>query len=253
MGHWFQCYAFDVIGLITYSKRLGFLDRGEDVAGVIGALESHLKYATLVGFVPWLHPYLFRLRNWVAARKGQGAAGVAYVRQFTMETMAEHESNSKVVSKEAAENDPEKAVVAQDFLTKWIAKHTANPDAMTKYMVLAGCQSNMVAGSDTTAIGLSSMLYYMLKYPRVFDKLRAEVDAVEETRAVPSQYITFDESQNMPYLQAVMKEALRIFSATGLPMERVVPEGPGLDICGYHFPPKVRHVHLFSMISAGSV
>ncbi|EWG35785.1 cytochrome P450 oxidoreductase [Fusarium verticillioides 7600] len=32
MHHWFQCYAFDVIGMITYGKRLGFLDKGEDVA-----------------------------------------------------------------------------------------------------------------------------------------------------------------------------------------------------------------------------
>ncbi|KAK8137784.1 hypothetical protein PG984_001164 [Apiospora sp. TS-2023a] len=40
MGHWLQCYAFDVIGLITFSKRFGFLDRGEDVGGVMKAIKS---------------------------------------------------------------------------------------------------------------------------------------------------------------------------------------------------------------------
>ncbi|KAK5264669.1 hypothetical protein LTR40_014547, partial [Exophiala xenobiotica] len=39
----------------------------------------------------------------------------------------------------------------------------------------------------------------------------------------------------MPYLQAVMKESLRIHAATGLPLWRVVPEG-GVEICGYFFP-----------------
>jgi cytochrome P450 len=34
----------------------------------------------------------------------------------------------------------------------------------------------------------------------------------------------------MPYLQAVMKEALRMHPATGLPLERVVPAG-GASIC----------------------
>lgn len=42
LGHWFQCYAFDVIGMITYGKRLGFLDSGHDIGGVIAALENHL-------------------------------------------------------------------------------------------------------------------------------------------------------------------------------------------------------------------
>lgn len=39
----------------------------------------------------------------------------------------------------------------------------------------------------------------------------------------------------MPYFQAVMKEALRMHSATGLPMWRVVPAG-GAEINGRFFP-----------------
>lgn len=39
----------------------------------------------------------------------------------------------------------------------------------------------------------------------------------------------------MPYLQAVIKEALRLHPATGLPLWRVVPEG-GAEISGQYFP-----------------
>lgn len=39
----------------------------------------------------------------------------------------------------------------------------------------------------------------------------------------------------MSYLQAVIKEALRMHPATGLPLERVVPAG-GATISGYFFP-----------------
>jgi hypothetical protein len=31
IGHWLQCYAFDVIGLITYGERLGFLNLASDI------------------------------------------------------------------------------------------------------------------------------------------------------------------------------------------------------------------------------
>ncbi len=37
--------------------------------------------------------------------------------------------------------------------------------------------------------------------------------------------MTFAQAQNMPYLQAVLKEALRMHPATGLPLGRSVPEG----------------------------
>ena len=39
----------------------------------------------------------------------------------------------------------------------------------------------------------------------------------------------------MPYLQAVIKEAMRLHPATGLPLWRVVPDG-GAEISGQYFP-----------------
>lgn len=47
-GTWLQYYAFDVIGELTYSKRLGFVDKGVDVDGIIGNLEWLLNYAAVV-------------------------------------------------------------------------------------------------------------------------------------------------------------------------------------------------------------
>lgn len=72
MAHWFQCYAFGVIGEITYSRRFGFLDKGEDVAGIIAALELSMVYSTLVGIYAWIHPYLYAF---LERAPGTGAAG----------------------------------------------------------------------------------------------------------------------------------------------------------------------------------
>ena len=41
---WLQFYAFDVIGSITYSKRHGFVDRGEDVDGMVQYLGKLFSY-----------------------------------------------------------------------------------------------------------------------------------------------------------------------------------------------------------------
>ncbi|KAF7555155.1 hypothetical protein G7Z17_g2388 [Cylindrodendrum hubeiense] len=226
MGHWFQCYAFDVIGMITYSKRLGFLDRGDDVGGVMGALDGHLKYATLTGIFPSLHRPLYAIRNYLAGAKG---AGRAYVLGFTKQRIREHQTTPKAVSE-----TPESSTTMLDFLSKFLAKHSDDPDTFTSYHVLAGCSANMFAGSDTTAISLSAVLYYLLKNPGCMQKLRDEIKSCEEQGSL-SELPTFQESQQMPYLQAIIKETLRMHPATGLPLERVVPEG-GTTIAGYYFP-----------------
>ena len=38
---WLQLFAFDVMGEITFSKRLGFLERAEDVDGIMASIWAH--------------------------------------------------------------------------------------------------------------------------------------------------------------------------------------------------------------------
>lgn len=47
-AEWLQYYAFDVIGAITYSKRHGFVDRAEDVDGMVKKLGSIFSYVAPV-------------------------------------------------------------------------------------------------------------------------------------------------------------------------------------------------------------
>lgn len=230
MTHWFQCYAFDVIGMITYGKRLGFLDSGEDVGNVISSLEEHLGYATLIGIWPSLHGFLFPLKNWWAGSKGSGRG---YIINFTKDRMRESQASPKAAMLSEDEAG------TQDFLTKFQAKRVADPENFTSFHVLSGCVSNMVAGSDTTAISLSAVLYYLLKHPACMQRLQSEVDDLA-AKGELSRNTTFKESQQMPYLQAVIKEALRLHPATGLPLERVVPEG-GATISGHFFPEDVSN------------
>lgn len=47
-AEWLQFYAFDVIGQITYSKRHGFIDKGEDVDGIVKSLAKIFSYVAPV-------------------------------------------------------------------------------------------------------------------------------------------------------------------------------------------------------------
>jgi hypothetical protein len=45
---WLQFYAFDVIGEITYSKRHGFIEKNEDVEGIVAYLGKLFLYVAPV-------------------------------------------------------------------------------------------------------------------------------------------------------------------------------------------------------------
>jgi hypothetical protein len=61
-------------------------------------------------------------------------------------------------------------------------------------------------GSDTTATAVQTTFLYLITNPRVLSKLRAEIAAA--SASVP---ITDAEARKLPYLQAVIKEGLRIW------------------------------------------
>ncbi|GAW15137.1 hypothetical protein ANO14919_045460 [Xylariales sp. No.14919] len=227
MGHWMQCYAFDVIGQITYGRRIGFLDRGADVQGIMRAIEDQLAYGTLVGIYARFHRAAFAVVNFLAGKKG---AGREYVVRLSKARIAEEQERRRADNAGSRNGEG-----AEPFVSKFLAKHELDPEKFSMHHVLAGCTANMAAGSDTTGISLSAILYYLLLHPECMRELRREIEEFRARGLLSSESFGFKETQQMPYLQAVIKEALRMHPATGLPMERVVPEG-GATICGRFFP-----------------
>ena len=94
------------------------------------------------------------------------------------------------------------------------------------------------AGSDTTAIALRAIFYYLLKNPASYVKLRKELDTAENTHAF-SESVTYAQARALPYFQAVVSEALRMFPSVALSMPRYPPKG-GATICGEYFPDTVQ-------------
>ncbi len=106
-------------------------------------------------------------------------------------------------------------------------------------MSFAKLQANAVflsiAGSETTATGLSGATYLLLQNPHVLEKLRKELD----TKFQRSEEITLNSVTSLPYLQAVINETLRHYPPVTGGMVRQVPDG-GAMIAGKFVPGGVR-------------
>ena len=60
----------------------------------------------------------------------------------------------------------------------------------------------------------------------------AEVDQALPSNDVPQ----YEQVKDLPYLDKVIQETLRIHSTSSQGLPRVVPPGPGVELAGHHFP-----------------
>ncbi|OTA92882.1 hypothetical protein M434DRAFT_386666 [Hypoxylon sp. CO27-5] len=237
---WLQFYAFDVIGEITYSKRHGFIEKNEDIDGIVKYLGNLFLYVAPIGQIPWLdrvflkNPIYLKLSQW-------GFIDATFpVARFARQRMAERlgpnltGDPSKPLLPVSTEGKAEPK--SPDLLSKFLAARDVRPDFMNDTLVQTMAVSMAFAGSETTAISLASVFYYLLRNPPALAKLRRELDDAARSGAF-SDYetglVTWSESQKLPYLDACIKEAFRLHPAAGLPLERIVPE-PGVDIAGHY-------------------
>ena len=56
-----------------------------------------------------------------------------------------------------------------------------------------------LAGSDTTAISLRAILYYLVKTPTSFKRLQEEIDAADRAGKL-SEFVSYGESLELEYL-----------------------------------------------------
>ncbi|KAI0405626.1 cytochrome P450 [Xylaria palmicola] len=93
----------------------------------------------------------------------------------------------------------------------------------------------VVAGSDTTAAAVNGTMLYVMTNPRVYRTLQGEIDDAVQSGLAPKapEIITATQAKELVYLQAVVKEAMRLFSPVNNPLSRdTPPEGDTVTIDG---------------------
>lgn len=188
---------------------------------------EYLRYCARAGIFPEWHKILFR-RN----MRSKKLSGIAHVRDFATTQFEKKYAKFNLEDKKNADRG-----APTDFITKLLRLQAQDANKIDKVEITSVCVMNVGAGSDTTSIAFASALFNLLKYPRCLHKLREEIGRLE-TQGLISDPVKFAEAQKMPYLSAVIKEALRIHPATGLPLGRVVPP-TGATLAGQYFPPGV--------------
>jgi len=120
-----------------------------------------------------------------------------------------------------------------DMLSRWSAVKLSDPQKMSTRDIIVHLSTNVFAGSDTTAIALRAIIYFLIKNPATMQRLVSEIDAADRAGKLSDPISYKEASTHLPYLDAVIKEAMRLHPSVGLLLERHVPP-EGATICGRH-------------------
>ncbi|KAH6689886.1 pisatin demethylase [Plectosphaerella plurivora] len=211
IGQWIKMYAWDVIGQITFSKRFGYLDKGRDFDGHLWLSEMGSDYLASVSQLPYLD-------RWIDKNPIFPIGGATVLLGPTLRYVADRHHG-----RDGDTHDDTKP----DFLDKFIQAKTEHPDVVDDTQIISYLAINMLAGADTTAISIKAVLYYVLRSPHAQQRLEDEILTAEFVRhqTIPPAY---EDIKGLPYLEAVVKEAMRLHPGVAMTLPRFVPPGEGL-------------------------
>ncbi|KAF5855799.1 hypothetical protein ETB97_008422 [Aspergillus alliaceus] len=191
----------------TSASDSGFLDKGEGIKGLVKALSSGFAYSSFVRLFRWLELLLILVLGFPSNDSA------TYIQKF---------SDSKVTFTkqerlDTVDNSP------MYMAKKLVHAQGGEKKGLTGRDVSLTAVANVGAGSDTTGLSLSSVVFYIYQNPRCLQKIREEI---ENTGLGSKSEITFREVQKLPYLQAAIKEALR----GAVICEIFLPEGANFGV-----------------------
>ncbi|KAI1099516.1 cytochrome P450 [Jackrogersella minutella] len=208
-------FAVDTISRIAFGTAFGNLDEGLG----IHSFHEFAKAATMKGStfseIPWLgkvffYPPVLRL----IGPKVTDKKGVGMFMRFANE----------IVMKRTDPNAEDK----KDMLGSFI-RHGVSPEQCKAEIVF-----QILAGSDTTAHAIRATMLNIITSPRVYVKVRAEIDAAIADGRMPSSPARAEEVKQLPYMQSVIREGLRfspLAPTTALIQKQVPPEGDTFSTC----------------------
>lgn len=206
LGRYLVYYAWDVVGTVTFSQPFGYLEKGYDFDGTLKASESALDYFAVVGMIP-------ALDRWFDKNPIMhiGPPGFNTITGISLKHLIDRHQRNDMNYQGSGK---------PDFLDRFIEAKNANPEEVDDAQIISWLMVNLVAGADTTAATLKSAFYFSLRNQRVWKRMNQEVRAANLSR---SESVAFKDAHSIPYVEAVVREAIRILPGVSMPLERYVP------------------------------
>lgn len=123
----------------------------------------------------------------------------------------------------------------KDIFRHFLSQDAESGARFTQAELNSNANLIIVAGADTTSSTLAQTFRVLAKYPSILDKLQAEIDGL----VANGSEITVDSTRNLPYLNAVVNEALRLLNPVPSGIQATTGTN-GVEIAGVYIPGNVQ-------------
>ncbi len=180
----------------------------------LDALKVALRYfATMGDFSEW-HPLLFSMTQ-----------HLGYINGLPLV--------NKFIGRQIKYRLQHKASESEDMISDFMPYAYSESDpGRTDRSLRHLCETNILPGADTTATAICAVIFFLSQHPDSVETLRSELR--DHRKSGDRKLSNYGSLWSLRYLQAVVKEAMRLHPPIGLMNPRVVPEG-GATICGHYF------------------
>ncbi|KAI1327940.1 cytochrome P450 [Xylariaceae sp. FL0255] len=204
-------YSMDAASRFSFGEPLGCLKAEDDVGGSIQLIRDRFNHWGWWSSIPRLERLVFR--NPISMRQKKAPSSIAAAADSKLKARS---SRADTESKQA------------DLLQRFLDASKDYPQALDASGIVGMLMSTISGAGDTSATTITTTLFNLLRYPVILEKLEAEIAGMPEIPA-------FADVSKLPYLNAIIRETMRLFPTASWPIERLVPEG-GVTIAGMFFP-----------------
>jgi cytochrome P450 len=214
-------FPLDVISALAFGEAFGDLRDDNDNNGYLQELEKSITLINLMGVLPRLYAFLEKTQILkMLGPSDRDDLGLGKTFRIASKLIdARFDSSTDARPKE------DRMDMMGSFLRHGLSKEQTGSEVVLQ----------ILAGSDTTATAVRSVFLHILSSPTIYSRLMQEI----EQTPIAGEVISDVEARRMKYLQACIKEGLRITPPVSGLFSHEVPFG-GDTIDGYFVPAGTR-------------
>ena len=188
----------------AFGKPVGFLIENRDLYDYNASSTAFYPILAMGATVSFINTILqSRVMQFLAGPKPEDKAGAGAIIGWTQKIVAD---------RFAGQGKNDRVDMLDSFIKHGLTQLEAESESLLQ----------LLAGSDSTATSIRMSILFILTNPPVYAKLRSEIDEAGKQGGI----IQNSETASLPYLRAVVKEAIRVWQPlTGIATKVAPPEG----------------------------